>query len=361
MTVRVAINGFGRMGRLALRDGLRRRMFGSAMPYEIVQINEPAGDVVAAAHLLQFDSVHGALAGTLGQVEVHDGGEPAMTIAGQRIAYTSEPALTETTASELYGGGIDLVIEASGVHRTPASLAPYYSAGVRKVVVSAPVAGSSVVEEVAEEEGPLNIVYGVNEALYEPDKHHLVTAASCTTNAIAPVICVLRERFGIKRGAFTSIHALTNTQRVLDGFHRDLRRARSSATSLIPTTTGSATAIFEIYPDLRGKLDGIAVRVPIAQASIADCTFELERAVTTESVNAAFAEAAGAQLRGVLGVEARPLVSIDYEGESRSVVIDALSTRVVDGAMLKVLGWYDNETGYVARMMDLVARVASNL
>lgn len=354
MAIQVAINGFGRMGRLALRDALQRQTAGLALPYEIVQINEPAGDVSAAAHLLQFDSVHGPLPDTVGQVVVHDDVEAAISVGSRRIAYTSGRALTDASARGLFGEGIDVVIDASGAHRTPESLAPYFSAGVSKVVVSAPVARQG-------KDAPLNIVYGVNDSLYQANKHHLITAASCTTNAIAPLICVLRECFGIKRGAFTSIHALTNTQRVLDGFHKDLRRARSSATSLIPTTTGSATAIFEIYPDLRGKLDGIAVRVPIAQASIADCTFELEATVTAEAINAAFMEAAETHLKGVLGVETRPLVSIDYEGETRSVVVDALSTRVVDGGMLKVLGWYDNETGYVARMMDLVARVARDL
>ena len=202
------------------------------------------------------------------------------------------------------------------------------------------------------------MVYGVNHERYDADKNHIVTAASCTTNCIAPVIGVLLENFGIRRGAFTTIHALTNTQRVLDGFHKDLRRARSSATSLIPTSTGSASAIFEIFPELRGRLDGLAVRVPLAQASIADCTFELANQVSADEVNQAFMDAEAGALAGVLGVEPRPLVSIDYEGERRSAVIDASTTAVIDGSLLKLLAWYDNETGYVARMMQLLSLVA---
>jgi len=221
---------------------------------------------------------------------------------------------------------------------------------VKKVVVSAPV-----------KDGPLNVVYGVNHQRYNPAINHIVTAASCTTNCIAPVLSVLLERFGVRRGGFTTIHALTNTQRVLDGFHKDLRRARSSASSLIPTSTGSATAIFEIFPELRGRLDGVAVRVPVAQASIADCTFELDQNVDVDKVNAAFTAAQESLLAGILGVEHRPLVSIDYEGERRSAVIDAPSTQVIDGSLVKLLAWYDNETGYVARMMQLLALVASEL
>jgi len=242
------------------------------------------------------------------------------------------------------------VLDCTGAYRTSASLAPYFEAGVKKVVVSAPV-----------KDGPLNVVYGVNHQSYDPAVNHIVTAASCTTNCIAPVLSVLLANFGVRRGAFTSIHALTNTQRVLDGFHKDLRRARSSAASLIPTSTGSATAIFEIFPELRSRLDGLAVRVPVAQASIADCTFELERGVSSEEVNAAFASAEATSLAGILGVEQRPLVSVDYEGEQRSAVIDALSTQVIDSSLVKLLAWYDNETGYVARMMELLSLVASEL
>jgi len=343
---KVAINGFGRMGRLGLRHVLEREV--STTPYEITHVNDAAGDVETAAHLLQFDSVHG-VSDALGALSVaarrSSDNQSRLDLGEQSVRYTS-------TASIEAGDweGIDIVLDCTGAYRTSASLAPYFEAGVKKVVVSAPV-----------KDGPLNVVYGVNERTYDPSADHIVTAASCTTNCIAPVLSVLLQRFGVRRGAFTTIHALTNTQRVLDGFHKDLRRARSSAASLIPTTTGSATAIFEIFPQLRGRLDGLAVRVPLAQASIADCTFELEKKAVPEEVNEAFVEAAAGTLRGILGVEHRPLVSIDYEGEQRSAVIDALSTQVIDGSLVKLIAWYDNETGYVARMMELLSLVASEL
>ena len=323
------------MGRLALRDSLL-----PGADYSVIQINEIGGDAAAAAHLLQFDSVHGprlAADGTPLEVSANPEGT-ALLIDGREIGYSSVHSIPEAPWE-----GVDLVLDATGAHKTTRELNGYLEAGVAKVVVSAPL-----------KDGPLNVVYGVNDHLYDPADHHIVSAASCTTNCIAPVISVLLTKFGIRRGAFTSIHALTNTQRVLDGFHKDLRRARASATSLIPTTTGSATAIFEIFPELTNKLDGVAVRVPIAQASLADCTFELARGVTVDEVNAAFAEAARGKLQGVLGIEERPLVSIDYEGERRSAVVDAPSTRVIDDRLIKVMAWYDNETGYVARMMELV-------
>ena len=337
----VAINGFGRMGRLALRQALEQSA--SAVAYEIKLINDAAGDVETAAHLLQFDSVHGRsdrfempkVSATDSQLKVGD----------RSVSYTQTDSIGAGDWE-----GIDIVLDCTGAYRTSESLAPYFEAGVKKVVVSAPV-----------KDGPLNVVYGVNHQSYDSTVNHIVTAASCTTNCIAPVLSVLLGDFGVRRGAFTTIHALTNTQRVLDGFHKDLRRARSSASSLIPTSTGSATAIFEIFPEMRGRLDGGAVRVPVAQASIADCTFELEQNVDIDEVNAAFTAAQESSLAGILGVEQRPLVSIDYEGERRSAVIDAPSTQVIDGSLVKLLAWYDNETGYVARMMQLLAMVASEL
>ncbi len=332
------------MGRLGLRQALEApKQSPSAAPYEIKLINDAAGDVETAAHLLQFDSVHGRsdrfempkVSATDSQLKVGD----------RSVSYTQ----TDSIGAGNWDG-IDIVLDCTGAYRTSASLAPYFESGVKKVVVSAPV-----------KDGPLNVVYGVNHQSYDPAVNHIVTAASCTTNCIAPVLSVLLNSFGVRRGAFTTIHALTNTQRVLDGFHKDLRRARSSAASLIPTSTGSATAIFEIFPELRGRLDGLAVRVPVAQASIADCTFELSQNVEVDEVNAAFAAAEGSSLAGILGLEHRPLVSIDYEGERRSAVIDAPSTQVIDGSLVKLLAWYDNETGYVARMMQLLALVASEL
>ena len=350
----VAINGFGRMGRLGLRQAfVPQPRQGSTegsndAPYELMLINDAAGDVETAAHLLQFDSIHGRSEKfDLPAISVQTPpGETAQLKIGERtLSYTST-ATIEAGDWE----GIDIVLDCTGAYRTSASLAPYFAAGVKKVVVSAPV-----------KDGPLNVVYGVNHDRFDPEVDHVVTAASCTTNCIAPMLSVLLNSFGVRRGAFTTIHALTNTQRVLDGFHKDLRRARSSATSLIPTTTGSATAIFEIFPELRGRLDGLAVRVPVAQASIADCTFELDRKVCVDEVHAAFAAAEGNELAGILGLEHRPLVSIDYEGDCRSAVIDAPSTQVIDGSLIKLLAWYDNETGYVARMMQLLSLVAENL
>ena len=339
----VAINGFGRMGRLALRQFLEQDS--QAQDYKVVLINDAAGDVQTAAHLLQFDSVHGRL----DQLELPEIGIDLKTsgllIAGQPVRYSSNRAIEDSDWQ-----GVDIVLDCTGAFRTSKALEPYFAAGVKKVLVSAPV-----------KDGPLNVVYGVNHERYDADKNHIVTAASCTTNCIAPVIGVLLENFGIRRGAFTTIHALTNTQRVLDGFHKDLRRARSSATSLIPTSTGSASAIFEIFPELRGRLDGLAVRVPLAQASIADCTFELANQVSADEVNQAFVDAEAGALAGVLGVEPRPLVSIDYEGERRSAVIDASTTAVIDGSLVKLLAWYDNETGYVARMMQLLSLVAQKM
>ncbi len=351
--VRIAINGFGRMGRLALREALScaAERSGQQADYEIVMINDVAGDAQTAAHLLQFDSIHGRFAApespgsSVVSAELGSQGAASIRVGQRRFRYTSIGTIEARDWAD-----IDVVIDCTGARRTTASFEPYFAAGVKKVVVSAPV-----------KDGPLNVVYGVNQHLYKPESDHLVTAASCTTNCIAPVLGVLLKCFGVRRGAFTTIHALTNTQRLLDGFHKDLRRARSAATSVIPTSTGSATALFEIFPELRGRLDGLAVRVPVAQASLADCTFELNREVSAARVNEALAEAAENELSGILGVEQRPLVSIDYEGERRSAVVDALSTVVVDGALLKLLAWYDNETGYVARMMQLVTLVARTL
>lgn len=336
MKRRVGINGFGRMGRLALR---------AAWHYpdiEIVHINEVAGDADTAAHLLKYDSQHGIW---VPDVEANEG---QIFIDSKSVTYSQHEALNETPWAEM---GIDIVVECTGKFKTSPALSPYFKAGVKKVVVAAPV-----------KDGPLNIVMGVNDHLYQADKHHLVTAASCTTNCIAPVIKVIQERFGIRHGAITTVHDITNTQSVLDQYHKDLRRARASARSLIPTSTGSATAITEIFPELEGKLNGIAIRVPVDNASITDCGFELETPTSIEEVNAALEEASRTSpLAGILGYETKPLVSIDYEGDTRSSIIDAPSTMVIDQTMLKVLAWYDNETGYVHRMMELVSKVARGM
>ena len=304
---------------------------------DVVHVNEIAGDVAAAAHLLTFDSTQG----TWG-IDV-DPANDGLLVGGVAVSYSSHNALQQTPWQDL---GVDVVVDCTGAFKTVEALQPYFLQGVKKVVVSAPV-----------KEQVLNVVMGVNDALYDSSRHHVVSAASCTTNCIAPVIKVLHEQFVIEHGLITTIHDVTNTQSVLDNFHKDLRRARASGVSLIPTSTGSATAITEIFPDLKGKLDGIAVRVPIANASLADCVFELASSVRPEEVNAALQTAAEGELRGILGVEHRPLVSVDYLGDPRSGVVDALSTRVVNNRQVKVLVWYDNEMGYVHRMMELVRKI----
>jgi len=332
MSIRMGINGFGRMGRLGLRAG-----WGFA-ELEPVQVNEIATDAVGSAHLLKFDSVHGTwdkdCAGTDGHMHVD----------GLEIAHTSNPTIGDTDWSSC-----DLVIEASGKFRKPEQLQTYFDQGVKKVLVAAPV------------EGALNIVYGVNDHRYDPDKHHLVTAASCTTNCLAPVVKVMHEKVGIVHGCMTTIHDITNTQIIVDKGHKDLRRARACGNSLIPTTTGSARAITKIFPELEGKLNGHAVRVPLLNASLTDFVFEAARPVTAGELNGYFKEAAEGGLQGILGYEECPLVSVDYVNDPRSSIVDALSTMVIDGTQVKIYAWYDNEWGYVNRMMELARRIARDM
>ena len=330
MTIKVGINGFGRMGRLALRASY------DWPEVEFVQINDPAGDAATLAHLLEFDSVHGRW-----QHETSSD-DNNILINGHHIKCTRNSDIAETDWS-----GCDLVIEASGKMKTKALLQAYLDQGVKRVVVTAPV----------KEEGVLNVVMGVNDDLYDPATHQLVTAASCTTNCLAPVVKVLLEKVGIKHGSMTTIHDITNTQTIIDSPHSDLRRARSCGTSLIPTTTGSATAITHIFPELKGKLNGHAVRVPLTNASITDCVFELKREVTEEEVNTWFQQASKQELKGILGYEEKPLVSIDYKTDPRSCIIDALSTMVINGTQLKLYAWYDNEWGYANRTAELMLKV----
>jgi glyceraldehyde 3-phosphate dehydrogenase len=245
--------------------------------------------------------------------------------------------------------GCDIVIEATGKFRTPELLQAYFEQGVKKVIVAAPVVGA------------LNIVYGINDHLYDPATHHLLTAASCTTNCLAPVVKVMHEQIGIVHGCMTTIHDITNTQTIVDKGHKDLRRARACGQSLIPTTTGSAKAITAIFPELQGKLNGLAVRVPLLNASLTDFVFEAARPVSKEEVNQYFKKAAEGELQGILGCEERPLVSIDYKDDARSSIVDAPSTMVIDDTQVKVLAWYDNEWGYVNRMMELARKVALSL
>lgn len=331
MTIKVGINGFGRIGRLALRAAWDWPEF------EFVQINDPAGDAATHAHLLNFDSVHGRW-----QHEATGEGD-SILIGAKRIKVTTNKAIADTDWS-----GCDLVIECSGKLKTVAVLQAYLDQGVKRVVVSAPV----------KEPGALNVVMGVNDELFDPAQHRIVTAASCTTNCLAPVVKVIHQNLGIRHGSITTIHDLTNTQSILDQPHKDLRRARASSMSLIPTTTGSATAIAEIFPELRGKLNGHAVRVPLANASLTDCVFEVERETTAQEVNALFKAAASeGSLKDILGYEERPLVSIDYRTDPRSSIIDALSTMVVNGTQVKIYAWYDNEWGYANRTVELARKV----
>ncbi len=331
MAVRVGINGFGRMGRLVLRTAFDWPEF------EFVQINDPAGDAATHAHLLNFDSVHGRWASEA--ISEAD----CIMINGRAIQVTNNRSIAETDWSNC-----DLVIEASGKFKSLDALQAYLDQGVKRVVVTAPVA----------DEGALNIVYGVNHNLYNPAQHRIVTAASCTTNCLAPVVKVLQEKIGIVHGSMTTVHDLTNTQTILDAPHKDLRRARACGTSLIPTTTGSAKAITKIFPELTGRLNGHAIRVPLANASLTDCVFELSRATSAEELNGWFKEAAEGELKDILGYEERPLVSIDYKTDPRSSIIDALSTMVINGTQAKIYAWYDNEWGYVNRTADLARYVA---
>ena len=333
MTIRVGINGFGRMGRLGLRAGWGRDGL------TFVQANDIATDAAGAAHLLKFDSVHGTW-----DVECSTDGQ-AMIVGGQRITYSRNAAIGETDWS-----GCDIVIEATGKHhKKPDTLQAYFDQGVKKVIVAAPT------------EGALNIVFGVNDYLYDPAEHHLVTAASCTTNCLAPVVKVMHEKIGIVHGCMTTIHDITNTQTIIDKGHKDLRRARACGQSLIPTSTGSARAITKIFPELTGKLNGHAVRIPLFNASLTDFVFEAARSVTAEEVNGFFKEAAGGALKGILGYEERPLVSVDYLDDPRSSIVDALSTMVIDGTQVKIYAWYDNEWGYVCRMMDIADMIAGRM
>ena len=332
MTINIGINGFGRMGRLTLRA-----LFDRA-DIRCVQINDPAGDAATLAHLLNFDSVHGRW-----RHQAEADGSSITINNGKPIAVTTNKTIADSDWS-----GCDLVIEASGKMKTKAVLGEYLAQGVKRVVVTAPV----------KEDGVLNVVMGVNDHLYDRAQFPIVTAASCTTNCLAPVVKVIHETLGIVHGSMTTIHSITNTQTILDAPHKDLRRARACGESLIPTTTGSATAITHIFPELKGKLNGHAVRVPLANASLTDCVFEVARATSAEEVNDLLRTAAENELNGILGYEERPLVSIDYRTDPRSSIIDALSTMVVNGTQVKIYAWYDNEWGYANRTAELVLKVA---
>lgn len=330
--IKVGINGFGRIGRLALRAAWQWPEM------EFVAVNDPGADAEMLAHLLNFDSIHGRWdheAGVSGD---------SLVIEGKSIRVTGNKTIGETDWS-----GCDLVIEASGKMKKVDVLQAYLDQGVKRVVVTAPV----------KEAGAKNIVVGVNDGIFDPANDRIVTAASCTTNCLAPVVKVIHEKLGIKHGSITTIHSLTNTQTIIDAPHKDLRRARACGSSLIPTSTGSATAIIEIFPELKGRLDGHAVRVPLTNASLTDCVFEVETPTDRDTVNRLLKEAAEGELKNILGYEERPLVSIDYQTDPRSSIVDALSTMVVNGTQVKIYAWYDNEWGYANRTAELARRVGS--
>lgn len=334
---RIALNGLGRIGKLALRD-----LIDTGAGGEIALINDPSGTPEQHALLMEFDSVHGRW-----KAEIEHDAE-SLTLNGVRVRVTSAKRIEDLPLAEM---GIDVVIDCTGVFKTEAKIAPYFAAGVKKVVVSAPV----------KDGGALNIVYGINHDDYDPKIHDVVTAASCTTNCLAPVVKVIHDGLGIRHGSITTIHDVTNTQTIVDRPAKDMRRARSALMNLIPTTTGSATAITLIYPELKGRLNGHAVRVPLLNASLTDCVFEVERATTVEEVNALFQAAADGPLKGILGYETRPLVSCDFTNDPRSSIIDAPSTMVINGTQVKIFAWYDNEWGYACRLADIVRMVSGSL
>ena len=344
--MRVGINGMGRIGRLALRAAMGAAHRPADDPHQanrldVVHLNELKGGAAATAHLLAFDSIQGKWRAEIGAHEEH-----AVRINQQTISFSSHAAPVDIPWGDM---GVELVLECTGKFLTPDTLQGHFDRGAKRVIVAAPVKVGNV----------LNVVVGVNHDRYNPANDRIVTAASCTTNCLAPVVKVILENLGIRHGQITTIHNPTNTNLVVDAPHKDLRRARSAMLSLAPTTTGSATAIALIYPELKGKLNGHAVRAPVLNASLTDCVFELQRSTTVEEVNALFAAAAHGPLAGILGYEERPLVSADYAGDTRSSIVDALSTMVTDGTLLKVYAWYDNEMGYACRMVDLACHMQS--
>lgn len=338
--MKVGINGMGRIGRLALRSafgGIHRPANDprAGNRLEVVHINELKGGIAATAHLLEFDSIHGRW-----HAPIAVDSDRAVTIGKDRIGFSEMANPGDIAWGDL---GCDVVLECTGKFLKPDQLQAYFDRGVKRVIVAAPV----------KDEAALNIVVGVNDQLYDPARHRLLTAASCTTNCLAPVVKVIHDSIGIRHGQITTIHDPTNTNVVVDAPHKDLRRARSAMLSMQPTTTGSATAISLIYPELKGKLNGHAVRIPVLNASLTDCVFELKRPTTVEEVNQLFQSASEGVLAGILGLETRPLVSADYNNDPRSSIVDALSTMVTDETLLKVYAWYDNEVGYACRMVDL--------
>lgn len=336
MSIRVAINGFGRIGRNVLRSAKQSKVEG----IEFVAVNDLT-DTSTLAHLLKYDSVHGRYPG---DVSVSDEG---LVVDGDTLKVFSERDPASLPWSDL---GVDIVVEATGFFRSRDQAAKHLEAGAQKVIISAPAKDEDI-----------TIVLGVNEGSYNPDEHHVISNASCTTNCLAPVAKVLMESFGFRRGLMTTIHAYTNDQALLDVPHSDLRRSRAAAMSMIPTSTGAAKATALVLPELEGKLDGMAIRVPTPNVSVVDLVAELDQDTSAEAVNAAFEEAAEGPLKGILAISDEPLVSVDYTGSPYSSIVDGLSTAVMGGRMVKVLSWYDNEWGYSTRVVDLVGFIGARL
>lgn len=332
MPVKIAINGFGRIGRLVMRASLQNP------EVEVIAVNDLA-DAPTNAHLLKYDSVHGRL-----NAEVEARGD-VMVVAGREIKVFAEKDPAKLPWKDL---GVDIVVESTGVFTDATKAAAHRQAGAKKVIITAPAKNEDI-----------TIVMGVNEDKYDPAQHHIVSNASCTTNCLAPVVKVLHQHFKVLRGLMTTAHSYTNDQRILDLVHKDLRRARAAGMSIIPTTTGAAKAIGLVLPELKGKLNGFAMRVPTPNVSVVDLVADVEKATTVEEVNAAFKAAAEGELKGILGYCEEPLVSRDFNGDPRSSIVDALSTMVMDGTMVKVIAWYDNEWAYSNRVIDLAAYMAS--
>ena len=329
MTKRVAINGFGRIG----RNVLRAAGASNASDLEFVAVNDLT-DTKTLAHLLKYDSVHGRFAGTV------EAAADGLHVNGKTIKVISEK---DPAALPWKALGIDYVLESTGRFTDRDSAAKHLAAGARKVIISAPAKKEDI-----------TIVYGVNHTKYDPATHHVLSNASCTTNCLVPVVHVIREKFGFVRGFMTTVHSYTNDQMILDLPHKDLRRARAAAMSIIPTTTGAAKATALVIPELKGRIDGVALRVPTADVSLVDLTCIVERSTTAEEVNAAFRAAAEGELKGVIAVSDEPLVSIDYTGNLMSSTVDSQLTTVLEGTMVHVSSWYDNEMGYSARCVDLL-------
>jgi glyceraldehyde 3-phosphate dehydrogenase len=331
--ISIAINGIGRIGKLALKTLISRN-------FNIKHVNELNGDINSLMHSIEFDSIHGKWVAEFQKNENY-------LIINEHKIKTSFVNSIELLNLE----NIDILIDCTGEKKSSIELSKYFKLGIKKVIVSAPI----------NEPGIANIVYGVNQTIYNPSQHNIITAASCTTNCIAPIIKVLHENIGIEHGSITTIHNLTNSQTLIDLPHRDLRRGRSALNNLIPTTTGSAEAISLIYPELKGKLNGHAIRVPVLNTSLTDCVFEMKSNTNINEINEIFKNASRGDLKAILGYEERPLVSSDYVNDPRSSIIDALSTMVINKTQVKIYAWYDNEWGYVNRLADIVKMVSNSM